>query len=188
MLTPLTTRTGFVTSIGRPSGAPLAVMRTRWGLPALLSFWIGVFLPPNVHAQTLYEWRAADGSTVYSQSPPEPGQGTVSRTLQLQDLDGLERATMLRVAARSANAADPLPQALRGADTRINHAITALMSAERALRTGQSPKAGERQHLVNGHSRLKQVYFDRIKALESRVVQARAELQAAYAARDALKP
>lgn len=163
-------------------------VRSRWVLRALWSLGAGVVMLPGLHAQTLYEWRASDGSTVYSQSPPDPGQGIVSRTLKLQDLDGPERAATLRVAARSASAADPLPQALRSADNRIGRAIIALKNAEQALRTGQSPKAGERQHLVNGHSRLKQVYFDRIKALESRVAQARAELQAAYAARDALKP
>lgn len=188
MLTPLTTMTRLVTPIRTPSCAPPAEMRARGAFRALWSLGAGVFMLAGVHAQTLYEWRASDGSTVYSQSPPDPGQGIVSRTLKLQDLDGPERATALRVAARSANAADPLPQALRSADDRIGQAIIALKNAEQALRTGQSPKAGERQHLVNGHSRLKQVYFDRIKALESRVAQARAELQAAYAARDALKP
>lgn len=174
--------------MGRPSYALLALIRARWVLPAVLGFCMSVFMLPSLHAQTLYEWRASDGSTVYSQSPPEPGQGILSRTLKLQDLDGPERATTLRVAARSANAADPLPKALHSADNRIGQSISALRIAEQALRTGQSPKAGERQHLVNGHSRLKKVYFDRIKALESRVAQARVELQAAYAARDALKP
>lgn len=74
------------------------------------------------------------------------------------------------------------------ADLAITRAQAALQQARRALSAGQTPLPGERQHLVNGHSRLTSAYFDRIHGLEKGVTDARAALQASYAARDALVP
>jgi hypothetical protein len=80
----------------------------------------------------------------------------------------------------------PSQAARRRADERVARALDALLAAERALRHGQQPLPGERRHLVDGYSRLTSSYFDRLQALQTAVDDARARLQSAYAARDAL--
>jgi hypothetical protein len=85
----------------------------------------------------------------------------------------------------------PVPEqsrAVESAEARVRKAIASLSRAEQALRDGQEPLPHERQHLTNGHSRLKQAYFDRIDGLERAVTQARREVAGASAARDALLP
>lgn len=154
--------------------------------------WLAVLLTlagaPALHAQTLYEWHERNGTVVYSQLPPSLKEGATTRAIHLHDLAGPERATALRVAAQSLPAASPDQQPLAQADARVGRAVSGLQRAEQALRSGQSPKPGERQHLVNGHSRLTKAYFDRIAGFEAQVARARAEVQAAYTQRDALLP
>ena len=99
-----------------------------------------------------------------------------------------QRATAARVGVQSLPQTHAARRALAAADKRVERALAALQRAERTLRTQQAPRPGERQHLVNGHSRLTSAYFERIHALETAVGAARAELQAAYAVRDALVP
>ena len=158
-----------------PARAWLAVLLTVSGVPAL-------------HAQTLYEWHERNGTVVYSQFPPSLKEGATTRAIHLHDLAGPERATALRVAAQSLPAASPVQRPLAQADARVGRAVSGLQRAEQALRSGQSPKPGERRHLVNGHSRLTKAYFDRINALEAQAARARVELQSAYAERDGLMP
>ena len=159
-----------------------------WPVRAGLALLLGVSGAPALQAQTLYEWHERNGTVVYSQFPPAPKEGAAPRTIRLQDLAGPERATALRVAAQSVPAASPGRRPLALADARVGRAVSGLQRAEQALRGGQSPRPGERQHLVNGHSRLTKAYFDRIAGLEAQVARARAEVQAAYAQRDALVP
>jgi hypothetical protein len=160
------------------------IMR-RWCYAfAVVSLWLSS--GAALHAQTLYEWREPGGTVVYSQLRPEDGSSV--RTLVLRDLSGPSRTTALRVAVQSAPASLSARRALAVADGRVDRAIDRLQRAERAVRAGQEPLPGERQHLVNGHSRLTRAYFDRISLLENDVTQARAELQAAYAERDAVLP
>ena len=158
----------------------------HWILLALLGLVVWLLSAPVLHAQTLYEWRQPDGTTVYSQWPPRSGQDIAVRTLDERELSGAQRAAAVRVGAQSLPPAHAANRALASSDLRIDQDLAALQRAERALRTGQVPRAGERQHLVNGHSRLTQAYFTRVSALESGVAQARATLRAAYATRDAL--
>lgn len=95
-------------------------------------------------------------------------------------------ATVQGLPATRAASAGPRTQA--EADLAVTQAQAALQQARRALSAGQAPLPGERQHLVNGHSRLTSTYFDRIHRLEKAVADARAALQASYSARDALVP
>ncbi|MDE2626382.1 MAG: hypothetical protein KGL99_04445 [Burkholderiales bacterium] len=167
----------------RPTGR---LRRAACGLAIVLPFGLGA---APLRAQTLYEWREPGGTMVYSQFPPEPGEASGTRALVLHDLDGVERATALRVAVQSLPPADPAQRALARADARIGVALAHLQRAEKNLRTGQKPGPGERRrHRVDGHVWLTRGYFDRISALEASVGRDRAELQAAYAARDALMP
>ena len=153
-----------------------------------MGFLLWLLTAPALHAQALYEWREADGTSVYSQWPPPAGKGTVVRKLELNQLKGLQRATAARVTVQSLPAAHAAHRAQSRADNRVALALAALQRAEYRLRVQQVPRPDERQHLVDGHSRLTNVYFERIHALETAVGAARAELQAAYDARDALLP
>ncbi len=160
----------------------------RFSLLALVGFLLWLLTAPSLHAQALYEWRETDGRSVYSQWPPPASKGIVVRKLELNQLKGLQRATAARVAVQSLPAAHAAHRAQSRADNRVALALAALQRAEYTLRAQQVPRPDERQHLVNGHSRLTNAYFERIHALETAVGAARAELQAAYAARDALLP
>lgn len=165
-----------------------ATARRRWRR-ALALVALGAALwaagAPRAQALRVYEWRAPDGTIGYAQRPPQAGEGVLLRTLTLADEPPQTRSALARVAAAGAPSEAPR-RAWEEADARVAAALQRLQDAERALRAGQEPLPGERQHLVNGHSRLTHAYFERIAALEAAVAAARAELQAAYAARDAL--
>lgn len=110
------------------------------------------------------------------------------RKLEMNHLQGPQRTTAARVAVQSLPPAHAAHGAQARADSKVALALAALQRLEHRLRAQQVPGSDERQHLVNGHSRLTSAYFERIHALETAVVVARAELQAAYAVRDALVP
>lgn len=152
-------------------------------MPALVAWAVAA---TSVHAQDLYEWRDADGVTVYSQTPPQPGPAVVQRRLKVADAPAAERAAAARVLAHSAPPGAAQAATLQQADARVAAALVRVQAAERALAQGQQPRPGERRHLVDGHSRLTQAYFERLKSLEAAAARERAALQAAYAARDAL--
>ena len=143
---------------------------------------------PSLHARGVYEWREANGTAAYSQWPPRPGDGTVVRTLELDRPTAAQRAEATREPAPDLPAAPTARRAPAGAGEGVATALAALQRAEHARRTGQAPLPGERQHLVDGHSRLTNAYFDRIHALETAVSDARAALQRASAARNNLAP
>ncbi len=178
-----------------PSQAKPSARRTR--LPAhvgrlghgLLLVALGVLVwlatAPAAHAQVLYEWREPGGTTVYSQMPPRPADGVLLRSLKLAELPPAEQVPAARVATASGPPGDRRA-AWQQADARVATALARVQAAERAAREGQSPRPGERRHLVNGHSRLSRAYFDRVSALDARAAQARVALQSAYAERDAL--
>jgi hypothetical protein len=139
----------------------------------------------SVQAKTIYEWREPGGTVAYSQFPPELNEGRVLRQIDVQTLAPEGR----RAAARSLLLGPPPTgdvRAWQAADERVAKALAVLQQAERALREGAEPQPGERQHLANGHSKLTGAYFDRIASEERAISHARVELDAAYAARDAL--
>lgn len=171
-----------------PMSTPLR--QARPGRPSALvlaAAWL--WIAPGLHAQTLYEWRDANGTVVYSQLPPEPGVPGPVREVVLPELPAPQRAAAARMLVQSGPPAqDARRRAVEQADARVQRAIDALQQAERALRQGQEPEPGERQGLANGHSRLTSAYYERLADLQGRIDRQRAELQAAYAARDALLP
>lgn len=134
---------------------------------------------PTAHAQELYEWREPGGTVAYSQLPPRPRDGVLLRRLTIAELPDVDRPAAARLAAVSAPTGDVHAAAWQRADTKVAVALGRLQS-------GQPPRAGERQHVVDGHSRLSRSYFDRLALLDAAVVRARDALQAAYAERDAL--
>ena len=168
----------------------LRLLARRWRLwHGLLLAALGVLIwlatAPTAHAQVLYEWREPGGTVVYSQMPPRPTDGVLLRSLKLAEMPPADQPTAARIAAASAPPGDSRA-AWQGADDRVAAALASVQAAERTAREGQPPRAGERRHLVNGHSRLTRAYFDPLSALDAATAQARAALQAAYAERDAL--
>lgn len=169
--------------------APTALQRVRpghWILVSIVAVLLWLPSAPRLHAQTLYEWREPGGALAYSQLPPRPQDGVLLRRIELPALEPQERRAAARVMAQGGPSQGAEAASLRRADADVSQALARLQAAERALRDGQEPRAGERRHLVSGHSRLTKTYFDRIAALEAAVTRARESLQSAYAARDAL--
>lgn len=170
----------------RPEGG---LRKFRWlhaAVLALMGLVIWLLSAPTVQAQSIYEWREPDGTLTYGQAPPAGAPVVTVRELHLPAEPPPRRAAALRVQAAAQPTASADAKALGLADANVSASPTRLNRAERALRTGQQPRPGERRHLVNGHSRLTQAYFDRIAGLEAAVTKAREELQAAYAERDTL--
>ena len=170
-------------------GAVAVRRRSRlahWLLVTIAALMLWLLSAPKLHAQTLYEWREPGGSVAYSQAPPRPQDGVLLRRIDLPTLVPDARRAATRVLAHSSAPQTTAAVSLRRADASVSKALAALQAAERALRHGQVPQPGERRHLVNGHSRLTQAYFDRISALEAAVTSARDALAAAYTARDNL--
>lgn len=143
---------------------------------------------PSLHARGIYEWREVNGTAVYSQWPRRPGEGTASRTLELDRTTGAQQEAATREPAPKLPAAPTARRAPAGVGAGVAAAQAAVQRAEHAWRAGLAPRPGERQHLVNGHSRLTGAYFHRIHALERAVADAHAALQKASAARDTLAP
>ena len=158
----------------------------HWLFVTISALMLWLLSAPRLQAQTLYEWREPGGSVAFSQVPPRPQDGVLLRRIELPTLVPDARRTATRVLAHSSAPQTTAAASLRRADASVSKALTALQAAERAMRHGQAPRPGERRHLVNGHSRLTQLYFDRISALEGAVTGARDVLAAAYTARDNL--
>lgn len=158
----------------------------HWLLVMVAAVLLWLLSAPRLHAQTLYEWREPGGAVAYSQVPPRPQDGVLLRRIELPTLAPDARRAAARVLAHGTAQETTASASLRRADASVSKALVVLRAAERALRQGQIPQPGERRHLVNGHSRLTQTYFDRISGLEAAVTSARDALAAAYTARDNL--
>jgi len=178
MMPPRSDRTARRRRRARPPRGSL-----RGALAAVLGAALGLTAAPAVQAQEVLQWRQPDGTTVYSALPPAVGASAV-REVHLAATPASAVAAQTTMASSDPTGATP--SELRDADTQVARAHDALAQAERAVRAGQEPLPGERQRLVNGHSRLKSAYFDRIAALESAVARARAALRAAQSQRAAL--
>jgi hypothetical protein len=159
-----------------PGRMPAALLAASW-----------LLIGGGLQAQTLYEWRDTAGTLVYSQLPPGPAARGPVRVLVLPELPAPQRAAAARMLVQSGPPAQDAGR-LEQADARVQRAIDALQQAERALQQRQEPEPGERQGLASGHSRLTGAYYERLAGLQGEVDRRRAELQAAYAARDALVP
>jgi len=142
--------------------------------------------------QIIYKSTAPNGEVTYAWHP-ERGAIRVERiVVETLSLEQRRAAMHLRVeeqnAERQTVANTRLLEAQwRGVDREIGNAIAGVQQAEAALAEGREPRAGERLGKQGGGSRLTQAYFDRIHRLERAVEQARARLDHAYQARNALK-
>ena len=146
----------------------------------------------SAHAETIYRSTSADGEVTYS-SQPMPG-ARESRTIEIDSLTPEQRraASLLRRQEKNAAAgADAQLQSRdnewKRVDGEIVSAQKALADAENALQNGRTPLGGERRADIGGGTRLTGSYFQRLGELESQVAQAKARLDQAYGARNALK-
>ncbi|MBE7417447.1 MAG: hypothetical protein HS128_06740 [Ideonella sp.] len=155
----------------------------RGALAAALGVTLWLAAVPAGQAQQVMRWRQPDGTTAYSVMPPAAGASAVREV----HLAATPASAVVRSPAAVHELTGATPSELRDADAKVARAHDALAQAEQAVRAGQEPLPGERQRLVNGHSRLTSAYFDRIAALESAVARARAELRAAQSQRAALE-
>ncbi|MBV8633044.1 MAG: hypothetical protein JO002_01000, partial [Burkholderiaceae bacterium] len=75
-------------------------------------------------------------------------------------------------------------QKQKAADARIDAALKRLQQAEQRLAQGSQVRGGDRVGNVNGYTRLRDSYFNRVSQLEADVARAKQDLDAAYSARD----
>lgn len=129
----------------------------------------------------IYKWRAADGSIIFSDTPPPGNQAeelelpeptVVSPVPQNQQQDLLRQSEALdkRIEERI-NKRDEVIKKL--AETREQ-----LAQAKEALEQGREPLPGERQHMASGGTRLKQAYFARIEQQEKAIKELEKQISA----------
>jgi hypothetical protein len=160
----------------------------RYGLILLGSCWLAGAVPGL--AWEVYKYRNPDGSPVYSHEPlsggkleeiisaPAPDSAQVAQALALKRKR--EEARANRIAAN--READ-----LTAVDAQIRNSTNDLQAAKRALEGGLTPLPGEIRGTAGRHTVLSSQYWQRVRALEYAVEDARERLDDAYAARNALK-
>jgi len=143
----------------------------RWvALISVLSCW-GVAADAAGH---YYQWTQADGTPMFSNLPPPPSV----RDYVVHDLREWSLIQPKpRLVTGSNLQARGLLHETESPDADVALARQHLQAALRAQATGRTPLPGERQHLVNGHSRLRSSYFERQRDLDAAVAEATDELQ-----------
>lgn len=146
----------------------------------------------SVRAETIYRSISPDGEVTYS-SQPVPG-ARESAAVNIESLSPEQRRAGLLVRRQDKALSAQVNAQLqsreaqwRRVDQEIVSAQKALAAAESALQTGRTPLPEERRGNVGGGSRLTEAYFQRPRQLETRVERAKASLDRAYGARNALK-
>jgi hypothetical protein len=102
--------------------------------------------------------------------------------------DGDHPGAPLVGAAIGQHAVPEQSPALEAAEARVRRAVADLARAEAALRGADEPLPGDRRQAERAHSAPAQVSTERLTQLERAVTEARREVAAASAARDALLP
>ena len=154
---------------------------------------IGVASGARADQTHLYEWRDASGAIAYSQIPPGPGTpGVLVREFDTRTLTPAQelaaKSYLHGLDAAALAGAKRFRQQVEGADHKVNKAVQRLANAEKAMRSGRAPVAGERLGNAGGGSRLRAEYFERQRQLETAIQTARAELKQSYTLRDEIHP
>lgn len=171
-------------------GTYRSIIRAATIVGAVLS--AACVMTASVHAETIYRSIGPDGEVTYS-SLPEPG-ARESTAIEIENLSPEQRRASLLLRQQEkalSSEADAQLQSResewRRVDREIISAQKALADAESALQKGRTPLSGERRGNVGGGSRLTEAYFQRLRKLETQVVQAKKRLDRAYEARNALR-
>ncbi len=142
-----------------------------------------VLIPTLAYAQdaseeapAVYRWKGEDGSVVYSSTPPP--EGADAEKMQLRDADTVIRQPAARQKSTVQDFADKRREERQALKKRIFELEDKLEKLRAAYQEGEAPnpEKGETQRLVNGFTRLTEVYFARrereaseIKALEKKI-------------------
>jgi acyl-CoA reductase-like NAD-dependent aldehyde dehydrogenase len=144
-------------------------------------------------AQSIYKFVRPDGSVVYSDKPVA-GAKLDERLEPAQPPDPAAVAAAQEAARKRARAvnesAAERTQAVSAVDAEIRAATDALAQARARLEAGREPLPGERTGIVatgSGRSRLNGDYWARQIDNEQAVAEAQSRLDAAFAARNALR-
>jgi len=153
------------------------------GLVALI---LALALAPASAAETVYKYRRADGSTLYS-GVPLRGAKLIGR-FQLVPVPPPAKAGPASAAKDADRLARQRVQDLDAADAAVKEAEQSLKEALERQQAGVEPLAGERLGNVGARSsRLGPQYFERQQALAAEVAEARARLDEAYRQRNELR-
>jgi hypothetical protein len=149
----------------------------------LIAFAFLPTLSASASVTRVYEWHEPGGQPVLSDVAPPPNIGKYTiRDVRTPTLTKKENAAIARQLALDhailvASAASP--------DDDIATALQQLARAREERTAARAPLPGERLHNAGGGSRLAPWYFTRQAQLDDAVSRAKAQLDAAYARRDA---
>jgi len=138
----------------------------------------------------VYKWVDKNGVVTYSQSKPPDSEGQTVTTISVPTLPPEQQRAANRALLELDKREDASYQARKrrqmAADARIDTALKRLQQAEQRLAASSQIQAGDRVGNVDGYTRLRGSYFDRVAKLQAAVDQAKKDLDDAYAARDQL--
>jgi len=158
-------------------------------IKGLVAFVLVLALAPSSAAETVYKYRRADGSTLYS-GVPLRGAKLIGR-FELVPVPPPAKAGAAGTERGAAKDPDEFArrrvQDLDAADAAIKAAEQSLQEALERQQAGVEPLAGERRGNVGGRSRLMPDYFERQRALAAAVDAARARLDEAYRQRNQVR-
>jgi hypothetical protein len=152
-----------------------------------------MLLASPVAAQSIYKYVRPDGTVVYSDKPVsgarleerlEPAAKPDPKALAAARETARQRAKTANAAAAERS------QAVAAVDEEIRASIRAVDAARAQLEAGREPLPGERTGIIatgGGRTRLNSEYWARQIDNEQAVAEAQARLDAAYAARNALR-
>lgn len=157
-------------------------------LPAILAS--AMLAAGTACAQDAVIYKSVDknGAVTYSQDKPAEGNGNTVSSIAVPTLSPDQQRAANRALLEMDRREDAKYQAdkrkQKAADARVDAALKRLQQAEQRLTQGSQVRGGDRVGNVDGHTRLRGSYFDRVARLEAAVAQAKKDLDAAYAARD----
>jgi hypothetical protein len=167
---------------------------TRTSLPVLRATLAALVLTTaTAQAQevVIYKWVDKNGVVSYSQTKPPETEGHDISTISVPTLPPDQQRAANRALLQLEKRADADYAARKArqqaADARVDAALKRLQEAERRLAAGSQASGSDRVGMANGYSRLRDSYFNRVAQLETNVDLAKKNLDAAYAARDALQ-
>ncbi len=160
----------------------------HWHIVAAAAALVAISLAARADDTVIYKWVDKNGSVSYSQDKPPEADAKNVTTISVPTLPPDQQRAANRTLSQLAQATDAEYKAKKkrqqAADARIDAALKRLQAAERHLAAGTTPTGYDRVGMVNGRSRLRDSYFDRVAQLEANVTAARKNLDDAYASRD----
>jgi hypothetical protein len=162
-------------------------------LTASTSALVAVFCiaPPANADTTIYKWVDKNGVVSYSQEPP-PGKDAQNVTsFTVESLPPAQQKAANRMLLDLQKSEDTefaeRQKRLKQADHKVDLALRRLQEAERHLSDGSEATGNDRIGIGNGHTRLRESYFNRVQNLQNQVDAAQQSLNDAYAERDKIQ-